>query len=174
MDCQSQQLDLLKSTNGFVKNNKCINTDIDYTNNIPDNKPNNISPSIPQGDVIEEVSLEEQIFEDFRKAYKGSKRGHDVEFKDFTKHKDWKEVVAFLLPAYERQESIREQQLKETGWRPQPKNLKTYLNQRCWEEEVRYDSNKTTTQSNNSSDAIDRVRQKALANLRASGVDLGF
>ena len=136
------------------------------------NDINNITPPTPQG--VCEWSAEEETFEQFRKAYKGSKRGHDVEFKDFTtKHKDWKEVIAFLLPAYERQESIREQQLKETGWRPQQKNLKTYLNQRCWEEEVTYEHS-SKTQPNNSSDAIDRVRQKALANLRASGVDLGF
>ena len=150
--CQLQQTDLLKSTNGFVKNDKCINTDIDYTDNKPNKKTtNNISPSIPQGDVIE-WSEEEELFEKFRLAYQGSKNGHDTEFKNFKKHKDWKEVVRFLLPAYERQESIREQQKRETGWRPQPKNLKTWINNRCWEEEINYGSNTTTTQSAGSYD----------------------
>jgi hypothetical protein len=168
--CQFQQTDLLKSTNGFVKNDKCINTDIDYTDNKPNKKTtNNISPSIPQGDVIE-WSEEEEIFETFRLAYQGSKNGHDTEFKNFKKHKDWKEVVRFLLPAYERQEAIREQQKRETGWRPQPKNLKTWLSNRCWEEEIKYDSNQTTT--NNHANEIERARQSALEHLRSKGINI--
>lgn len=167
--CQFQQTDLLKSTNGFVRNGKCINTDIDYTDNKPDNKPNNITPSITQGEVIE-WSEEEELFETFRLAYQGSKNGHDTEFKNFKKHKDWKEVVRFLLPAYERQEAIREQQKRETGWRPQPKNLKTWLNNRCWEEEIKYDSNQTTT--NNHANEIERARQSALEHLRSKGINI--
>lgn len=167
---QFQQTDLLKSTNGFVRNDKCINTDIDYTDNKPNKKTtNNISPSIPQGEVIE-WSEEEELFETFRLAYQGSKNGHDTEFKNFKKHKDWKEVVRFLLPAYERQEAIREQQKRETGWRPQPKNLKTWLNNRCWEEEIKYDSNQTTT--NNHANEIERARQSALEHLRSKGINI--
>ena len=155
--CRFQQFDLPKSANASADNGKCINTDINYTDNKPINKPINTTPLTPQGEVSE-WSAEEETFELFRRAYKGSKRGHDVEFKDFTKHKDWKEVVSFLLPAYARQESIREQQLKETRWRPQQKNLKTYLNQRCWEEEVTYDSTQTrTTNNTTSSHADDRA-----------------
>lgn len=122
-----------------------IITDSRIVNNTPTSKntkkPNTKenTPSIPQGEVLE-LSLEEELFEAFRKAYKGSKRGHDTEFRDFTKkHKDWKDVVKILLPAYERQEAILEQRLKDTGWRPEPKNLKTYLNQRCWETEENYE-----------------------------------
>jgi hypothetical protein len=117
-----------------------------------------------------EWSEEEELFETFRLAYQGSKNGHDTEFKNFKKHKDWKEVVRFLLPAYERQEAIREQQKRETGWRPQPKNLKTWLSNRCWEEEIKYDSNQTTT--NNHANEIERARQSALEHLRSKGINI--
>ena len=151
--CRFQQMDLPKSANGYAENGKCINTD---NINNTDNKPNkrttiNNTPLTPQGEVSE-WSAEEEEFELFRRAYKGSKRGHDIEFKDFCKHKDWKEVVKFLIPAYSKQESIREKQLRETGWRPQQKNLKTYLNQRCWEEEVTYDSNQVNTATKHADD----------------------
>lgn len=168
--CQSQQLDLLKSTNGFVKNNKCINTDIDYTDNKPDNKPNNISPSIPQGDVIEEVSLEEQIFEDFRKVYLGTKRGCKVEFENFKKkHKDWKEVLPNLKPAYERQVEAKKSQRGSIDPRYE-KHLQTYINQRCWEEEITYGSNTSTTNHGHEAvSATDKARQRAIETLRANG-----
>lgn len=141
--------------NTHVENQGQRNTNISSTNSrintpispITKRRNTNISsPSIPQGDVIE-WSEEEELFEKFRLAYQGSKNGHDTEFKNFKKHKDWKEVVRFLLPAHERQEAIREQQKRETGWRPQPKNLKTWINNRCWEEEIKYDSNQTNTTS---------------------------
>lgn len=168
--CQFQRMDLPKSANANADDGKCINTDIDYTDSKPNNKTtNNISPSIPQGEVIE-WSEEEELFETFRIAYQGSKNGHDTEFKNFKKHKDWKEVVRFLLPAYERQEAIREQQKRETGWRPQPKNLKTWLNNRCWEEEIKYDSNQPTT--NNHANEIERARQSALEHLRSKGINI--
>lgn len=167
--CRFQQFDLPKSANANADNGKCINTDINYTDNKPNNNPNNITPSIPQGEVIE-WSEEEELFETFRLAYQGSKNGHDTEFKNFKKHKDWKEVVRFLLPAYERQEAIREQQKRETGWRPQPKNLKTWLSNRCWEEEIKYDSNQTTT--NNHANEIERARQSALEHLRSKGINI--
>ena len=145
--CQIGLKQMPKTENANADDGKCINTDIDYTDNKPNKKTtNNISPSIPQGDVIE-WSEEEELFEKFRLAYQGSKNGHDTEFKNFKRHKDWKEVVRFLLPAHEKQEAIREQQKKETGWRPQPKNLKTWINNRCWEEEIKYDSNQTNTTS---------------------------
>lgn len=169
--CQFQQTDLLKSTNGFVKNDKCINTDIDYTDNKPNKKTtNNISPSIPQGDVIEEVSLEEQIFEDFRKVYLGTKRGCKVEFENFKKkHKDWKEVLPNLKPAYERQIAAKKAQRGSIDPRYE-KHLQTYINQRCWEEEINYGSNTSTANHGHEApSATDKARQRAIETLRANG-----
>jgi hypothetical protein len=145
--CHFQQPDLLESTNGFVKNGKCINTDIDYTDNKPNKKTtNNISPSIPQGDVIEEMSQEKILFEEFRKIYLGTKRGLDVEFANFCKkHKDWREVLPYLKVNYERQIEAKKSQRGSIDPRYE-KHLQTYINKRSWEEEISYGSNTTTTQ----------------------------
>ena len=171
--CQIGLKQMSKTENANADDGKCINTDIYYTDKKPNNKTTiNNTPPTPQGEVCE-WSAEEEEFELFRRAYKGSKRGHDIEFKDFCKHKDWKDVVKFLIPAYSKQESIREEQLRKTGWRPQRKNLKTYLNQRCWEEEVTYDSNQiTNTTANTQLNEIDRARQNAINTLRSRGINI--
>lgn len=69
-------------------------------------------------------------FEDFRKRYPGTKRGLDTEFQNFRKkHKDWATVIPLLAGALE----IYLQRLKTNEWL-KPKNLQTWINQRCWEE----------------------------------------
>lgn len=77
-----------------------------------------------------------QEFESFRKKYPGTKRGHDTEFNNFKKkHKDWKIVLPLLEPAVDGQIAYRKK-LKEVGaFIPNWKNMQTWLNQRCWEEE---------------------------------------
>lgn len=164
-----------------LENNGQRNTNISSTNNSRINTPiispitkrrnTNIStPSIPQGDVIEEVSLEEQIFEDFRKVYLGTKRGCKVEFENFKKkHKDWKEVLPNLKPAYERQVEAKKSQRGSIDPRYE-KHLQTYINQRCWEEEISYGSNSTSTNHGHEAvSATDKARQRAIETLRANG-----
>jgi hypothetical protein len=86
------------------------------------------------------VSVDSNIynekFESFRKKYKGTKRGLETEFKDFKKHKDWKLVVLDLEALYDVQSATRECARASGLFVPQEKNLKTYLNQRCWEEDL--------------------------------------
>lgn len=107
------------------------------------NNPQLSKDNIPQGGesvMVEEVSDDELVFDTFRKAYKGTKRGLNTEFTNFKKkHKDWREVLPLLLPAYQHQQELREQG-KATGcFVPQEKNLQTYINQRCWEEEPHFE-----------------------------------
>lgn len=164
-----------------LENNGQRNTNISSTNNSRINTPiispitkrrnTNIStPSIPQGDVIEEVSFEEQIFEDFRKVYLGTKRGCKVEFENFKKkHKDWKEVLPNLKPAYERQVEAKKSQRGSIDPRYE-KHLQTYINQRCWEEEITYGSNTSTTNHGHEAvSATDKARKRAIETLRANG-----
>lgn len=88
-----------------------------------------------------------EIFEDFRKMYPGSKRGRDVEFADFKrKHKTWRQIVPVLIENLLRQVDEKEAAknkaaalersgVKNHGLYTAPwKNLKTYLNQACWDE----------------------------------------
>lgn len=73
------------------------------------------------------------IFEKFRKLYPGKKNGEETEFKNFTKKtSDWKAVYVLLMPALLSQIGWRN---KKTGFIPEWKNLKTWINNRCWEEE---------------------------------------
>lgn len=77
-----------------------------------------------------EVSYKKQ-FEEARKIYKGTKRGLDTEFNNFTKkHKNWRNIIPLLKPAI----------LKQIEWRKQDKrywkNFQTWINNSCWEEEV--------------------------------------
>lgn len=117
--------------------NSAPNNNIIINNNPPLSKDNS-----PQGDesvTVEEVSSDELVFDTFRRAYKGTKRGLNTEFTNFKKkHKDWREVLPLLLPLYEQQQAKRQKALAEGCFVPQEKNLQTYINQRCWEAEEHF------------------------------------
>ena len=166
--------------NQHVENQGQRNTNISSTNSrintpispITKRRNTNISssPSIPQGDVIEEVSREELIFEEFRDIYLGKARGLKTEFEHFKKkHKDWREVLPLLKPAYERQcaEKIATKGKIDTNYEP---HLQTYINQRRWEMEVTHGSNSITT--NNHTNEIERARQSAIERLRSKGINI--
>lgn len=127
---------------GADKNRQGVQIEVG-TNNIQNNNIQNnkyIPPISPTGDCeceVEVLSKEKELFEAFRKAYRGTKRGLDTEFSNFKKkHKDWKQVAPLLLPAYEKQLEQLDQKKAIGAFVPQPKNLQTYINQRCWEEEI--------------------------------------
>ncbi len=76
-------------------------------------------------------------FDEARKIYPGTKRGLKTEYDDFTKkHKDCSTVIHLLKPAIERQIKNRESLNKRKEFTPAWKNFKTWISQRCWEEEV--------------------------------------
>jgi len=77
------------------------------------------------------------IFEIFRQNYPGTRRGMLVELENLKKkHKDWKEIIPILSDALTYQNSCREIKRKAGGFVPEWKNLQTWINQRCWEEEI--------------------------------------
>jgi hypothetical protein len=79
--------------------------------------------------------LKEQ-FDQFRVSYKGTKGGLNKEFETLKKHKDWKEIVPKLEQALQYQSQAR-RGLDEAGdFCPNWKNLSTWMNQRCWEDEI--------------------------------------
>ena len=76
-------------------------------------------------------------FDIFRKSYPGVKKGLDTEFNDFKKnHKDYKEVIPDLLAILKCQVNQRETLKMNKQFVPEWKHLKTWLSQRCWEEET--------------------------------------
>lgn len=77
------------------------------------------------------------IFDAFRKKYPGTKRGLEEEFETFTrKHKDWQKSLDKLLPALEQQILRRKSSAVAGEFVPPWKHLKTWLNNRCWTEEL--------------------------------------
>jgi len=74
----------------------------------------------------EKVSPEErQLFDDFRRRYKGKKRGFDTEFNNFRKkHKDWKKVIPILV------DLKLDFNVTEKRFIP---HLQTFINGRNWE-----------------------------------------
>lgn len=94
---------------------------------------------------------EHQMFEEFRKAYQGKKRGHDTEFNFFiAQNKDWREVLPKLSLAVTKENVLREQARSLNKFFPEPKNLQTYLNgkNRAWEVFVDDSDNDLFTNNN--------------------------
>ncbi len=94
---------------------------------------------------------EKSIFDYFRRGYKnlgGTVRGNETEFSNFIKkHKDWKEVLPDLDPLL-MCIANQKQALRIAGkFVPEWKNLSTWINQRCWEDEQVSPEPKTMTNS---------------------------
>lgn len=78
---------------------------------------------------------EQQMFDQARKFYLGSKRGLKTEFDNFVKKypTEWRNILPLLLPAILREKVDKEQKLKNNGFNQQWKNFSTWINGRCWE-----------------------------------------
>ena len=88
------------------------------------------------GEDKEDEILKSQ-FEVFRQNYPGTKRGHKIELENLKKkHKDWIDIVPKLSDALSYQINAREIKHRAGGFVPEWKNLQTWINQRCWEEEI--------------------------------------
>jgi len=85
----------------------------------------------------ERKEIYKEKFEIFRKKYPGTKRGLETEYDNFKKkHKNYKEIIDLLLPAIENQIEIHIQKIKMEVFCPEYKHLQTWINQKCWEEEI--------------------------------------
>lgn len=77
------------------------------------------------------------IFDIFRKAYLGTKKGNSTEFENFKrKHQDWKEILPDLKAILDCQINQKSILAASGQFVPPWKNLQTWINQRCWEEEL--------------------------------------
>lgn len=105
---------------------------VEITHNIIDN---NIDINNKEK-IYKKESSEKEVFEEFRKIYKGTKRGLDTEFSNFIKkHKDHKIVVLTLKESFLNQEEIRAVKKSKGEFIPEYANLQTWINQRRWETE---------------------------------------
>ena len=107
-------------------------------------KPSGLSgnpeePKKPDIDIDIDIDIDndnENIFNSFRKLYPGTKRGNETEFKNFKKHKDWKSVLPTLESAILNQIASRNKKIELRQFIPEWKHIQTWINQRCWEEEI--------------------------------------
>lgn len=83
----------------------------------------------------------EAIFDIFRKAYPGKKRGLEVEFDEFVyscrknskfRRADWRKELPRLMPALEADIVDRKAAQRRDDWCSQWKDLPTWLHARCW------------------------------------------
>lgn len=121
-------------SNNIIKDN--VSTKVETVREInPSLFEDNIGDTTPYNPPT--TSEQEQMFDEFRRAYRGTKRGLRTEFENFRKkHKDWRDVLVHLLTDYQRQIQVLDANKAAGAFVPQPKNLQTYINQRCWEEEI--------------------------------------
>ena len=88
---------------------------------------------------------EEAMFENARQLYPGTKRGLETEFRDFQRHKDWKLAAPLLKSAIQR-EMDHKSSLQAAGkFCPGWKNFRTWIYQRCWEQEFPVDDENQLT-----------------------------
>jgi hypothetical protein len=79
-------------------------------------------------------------FEIARKLYPGTKRGLETEFNNLKKkHKDWSVIVPVLFEQILNQISWRRWKNGRKEFVPEWKNLQTWINNRCWEDELEGD-----------------------------------
>lgn len=134
--------DSLNDNTTSVCNNNANNTPDNPADNLADNRADtskeikNIRNNIISNEICQnsEISELESVFELFRKAYPGSKRGHDVEFQNFKKKnpKTWREIIPLLMPALERMTAHYAAAKAAGEFVPQFANLSTWLNQSRW------------------------------------------
>ena len=74
-------------------------------------------------------------FDNFRKMYLGTKRGLDVEYTNFIK-KNKPEIIELLMPALLLEIQYRDALKLQNAFVPEWKNLSTWLNQKCWTQEL--------------------------------------
>jgi hypothetical protein len=126
-------LPLGKRQNDF--GNPQLNYSIEYIDN--NYKEKEIDKSISKKKEVPMPTEEEhRMFEEFRLAYNGRKRGHDTEFDYFiAQNKDWREVLPLLIGAITKENELREEARAMRRFFPEQKNMQTYLNgkNRAWE-----------------------------------------
>jgi hypothetical protein len=77
-----------------------------------------------------------ETFNVARVAFPGRKRGNPTEFANYQKkHKDWRQMLPTLLPAINREKAYHDQCAAAGTFCAPWKNLSTWINQRCFEEE---------------------------------------
>lgn len=95
-----------------------------------------IADDNPQSKVKKSIVNKMSIaFEDFWKKYPGTKSGAVAEYENFLK-KNKQDMIPHLMPGLEKEIKHRELLRANKKFEPNWKNLSTWINNRCWEQEL--------------------------------------
>lgn len=105
----------------------------------PIGKPKKNLKDNHMGNHMEDENINENIlkntFENFRIKYPGSKLGLNTEYENLIKkHSDYSEIIPTLFNVIENQIKNKDARKSQKMFVPEWKNLKTWINNRCWEE----------------------------------------
>ena len=115
---------------------------VNFMKDVPENQEQGIGKGIGIDTGNGKEKEREEIFEKFRIEYPGTKRGNKIELDNLKKkHKDWKEIIPVLSESLTYQKSMRERKRLSGEFVPEWKNLQTWINNRCWEEEITIGNN---------------------------------
>ncbi len=109
---------------------------LDLKDGVKDKDINNTKSNNNKG--VEKKSVPDEFIR-VRDFYPGTKRDSETEFKNFQKkHADWKEVLPTLYASIENQIKSRavKKSQDEKAFIPEWKHMGTWINNRCWTEEV--------------------------------------
>lgn len=113
----------------------------------------------------ESIDKHSLVFDEFRKMYPGTKRGNKTEFDNFKKkHSDWASVLKIIKDKLSDQINARQLKSDLGQFVPEWKNLQTWINQRCWEDEI-------TVQSNNNNRNYGKTTNTYIGGSRAINQD---
>lgn len=92
---------------------------------------------VENGNINESINKYSLVFDEFRKMYPGTKRGNETEFENFKKkHSDWVFILKIIKDKLLDQINARQLKSDLGQFVPEWKNLQTWINQRCWEDEI--------------------------------------
>lgn len=125
----SQDIDWIEVIEDYDKNVKECQNRV----SLPAVSSSILSSSILSSSIL---SSSKEKFDIFRKKYPGTKRGLKTEYDNFVKkHKDSADILPLLLPALDNQIKWRGEMSDANMFIPQWKNMATWINNRCWEDE---------------------------------------
>lgn len=137
------RLKFKRDDNGLFYNER-LETEMGKRSNFIESRVNNGKkggrPKKPKNNLPEDENVNENVnevkrkFEVFRLKYKGTKGGFETEFKNFmSKAKQYD--VDLLLPSLENEIRHKQKLIDSNKFCPEWKNLKTWINQKCWLQE---------------------------------------
>jgi len=124
-----------------------VRSDYDSDSDSCSDSDSSSASSLTEGVQGEEWGDAEKTFEEARKLFPGTKRGHNTEWTTFKKHRDYQSVVGLLVPAIKRETDTKSALRSSRTFCPEWAHFQTWINQRRWESEFEKSQNRIDAQA---------------------------